>query len=110
MEDWTLRMPWAGSKAAQRDPLLDREWIVTNGLGGYASGTIAGAVARRFHGLLIAALPSPIGRRMMFNHLSERIRLADGTKCYLGGGDELVGGVLELPGATHLTEFRIELG
>src|SRR5689334_24185816 len=41
---------------------LRQEWLVTNGLGGYASGTISGAVSWRYHGLLIAALPSPLGR------------------------------------------------
>ena len=36
---------------------------MTNGLGGYASGTVAGVATRRYHGLLIAALPAPLGRR-----------------------------------------------
>jgi predicted glycogen debranching enzyme len=109
MDDWVLRMPWPGAKAVVHDPLLDREWLVTNGLGGYASGTISGAVSRRFHGLLIAALPAPIGRRMMFNHLSELVRLADGST-FLLRGEERTGGVLELPGAAYLTEFRLEMG
>ena len=43
-----------------------KEWLVTNGLGGYASGTIAGTLTRRFHALLIAALPTPFGRTVMF--------------------------------------------
>ena len=38
------------------EPLLTREWLVTNGLGGYASGTLAGVITRRYHGFLIAAL------------------------------------------------------
>ena len=50
---------------------LDREWIVTNGLGGYASGTIAGLNTRRFHGWLIAALSAPRGRMMMMNQIAE---------------------------------------
>src|SRR5215211_6062129 len=50
------RMPWRGSAEADPEPLLTREWLVTNGLGGYATGTIAGASTRRYHGLLIAAL------------------------------------------------------
>jgi predicted glycogen debranching enzyme len=54
-----------------------REWLVTNGLGGYASGTIAGVVTRRFHGLLIAALPVPLGRTMMLNHLDEVLFVGD---------------------------------
>ena len=52
---------------------LDREWLVTNGLGGYASGTIAGLNTRRFHGWLIAALPAPFGRMMMLNQLEETV-------------------------------------
>lgn len=57
---------------------LDDEWLVTNGLAGYASGTISGACTRRYHGLLIAALPVPLGRLMMLNHLSVEIILANG--------------------------------
>jgi predicted glycogen debranching enzyme len=57
---------------------LTQEWLVTNGLGGYASGTISGAVSWRYHGLLIAALPSPLGRVVMLNHLAESLRLPDG--------------------------------
>jgi predicted glycogen debranching enzyme len=58
---------------------LDDEWLVTNGLGGYASGTISGACTRRYHGVLIAALPVPLGRLMMLNHLSVEIILPDGN-------------------------------
>src|SRR5207344_751080 len=109
VDDWVLRMPWSNADVEHSDPLLTREWLVTNGLGGYASGTVAGVASRRFHGLLIAALPAPLGRRMMLNHLSEMIRLQDGTKIYLGG-EELAGGDLQLPGAAYLTEFRVESG
>src|ERR671925_1842207 len=42
-----------------------REWWITNGLGGYAGGTIAGSLTRRYHGLLIAPLASPLGRRLI---------------------------------------------
>ncbi|MGD0910163.1 MAG: glycogen debranching enzyme N-terminal domain-containing protein, partial [Candidatus Acidiferrales bacterium] len=37
------------------DPHLRQEWLVTNGIGGYASGTVLGPITRRYHGLLIAA-------------------------------------------------------
>jgi predicted glycogen debranching enzyme len=43
-----------------------REWWVANGLGGYAGGTIAGSLTRRYHGLLIAPVASPLGRRLIF--------------------------------------------
>src|SRR5258708_4288661 len=68
MDDWVLRMPWPGAKATESEPLLTREWLVTNGLGGFASGTVGGVASRRYHGLLIAALPSPLGRWVMLNH------------------------------------------
>ncbi|MBV8091808.1 MAG: glycogen debranching enzyme N-terminal domain-containing protein, partial [Acetobacteraceae bacterium] len=42
-----------------------REWWIANGLGGYASGTIAGTLTRRYHGLLIAPVASPLGRRLI---------------------------------------------
>src|ERR1700693_2240962 len=68
----------------EADPHLNEEWLVTNGLGGYASGTVSGAITRRYHGLLIAALPNPLGRMMMLNGLSERLRLPDRQAVYTG--------------------------
>ena len=50
---------------------LSREWLVTNGLGGYASGTIAGPPTRRYHTLLVAALPAPLGRVALVGALDE---------------------------------------
>jgi predicted glycogen debranching enzyme len=48
-----------------------REWLVTNGLGGYASGTVAGVLTRRYHGLLVAALQPPVGRTLLLTKLDE---------------------------------------
>src|SRR5438132_10057275 len=109
MQDWVLRMPWSATTAAKSELLLTREWLVTNGLGGYASGTIAGVASRRYHSLLIAALPAPLGRHVMLNHLSELLRLPDGSTHFLGG-EERAGGVLDVPAAEYLREFRLEHG
>src|SRR3954464_10958775 len=87
--------------------LLEHEWLVTNGLGGYASGTISGATTRRYHGYLVAAHPAPLGRLMIFNHLSEYVRLPDYTSVQFGGV-ERTGGRLDLHGTDFLTEFRME--
>ncbi len=97
--------------AADQDPeaLLTREWLVTNGRGGYASGSIAGVPTRRFHGVLVAALPTPIGRAMMLNHLFETVRLPNGTTIPFGGY-ERQGGVLDLHVAPVLREFRLDAG
>jgi predicted glycogen debranching enzyme len=48
-----------------------REWLVTNGIGGYASGTVAGLNTRRYHGLLVAALNPPLGRTLLLAKLDE---------------------------------------
>ena len=44
---------------------VSREWLVTNGIGGFACGTIAGLLTRRYHGLLIAALQPPLARKLL---------------------------------------------
>src|SRR5260370_32447159 len=48
-----------------------REWLCTNGLGGFASGTVAGSLTRRYHGLLVAALHPPLGRTLFAAKLDE---------------------------------------
>jgi predicted glycogen debranching enzyme len=60
-------------------PEARREWLVTNGLGGFASATISGEITRRYHGFLIAALPAPQGRLVMLNDLDVAIERRDGT-------------------------------
>jgi len=88
--------------------VLLREWLVTNGLGGYASGTIGGLATRRYHGLLIAALPNPIGRCVMLNHLIEYARLPNGHSVRLDA-DERPN--QDPPFARPpLSEFRVEAG
>ena len=102
-------MPWIESTAERTELLLTREWLVANGLGGYAAGTIPGVPSRRYHGLLNAALPAPLGRHMMFNQLTEFLRLPDGTTAFLGG-EERGGKPLEAAGIPFLKSFRLEVG
>jgi predicted glycogen debranching enzyme len=71
-----------------RRELISREWLVTNGLGGYASGTLAGPPTRRYHSLLVAALPAPLGRLSLLAHLDERIRLSHRRVGWLSRYDE----------------------
>jgi len=83
-----------------------REWLVSNGLGGYASGTLSGMPTRRYHGVLIAALPNPAGRVMMLNSLAELVKFPDGKRAELGW--------VAPPYATgtrlEVSDFRLELG
>jgi len=70
-------------RRASRDenplPEAPREWLVANGLGGYASATVTGAITRRYHGFLIAAQPAPLSRMVVLNDLEVDIELADGS-------------------------------
>ncbi|MGH7884198.1 MAG: amylo-alpha-1,6-glucosidase [Thermodesulfobacteriota bacterium] len=50
-----------------------REWLVTNGIGGYASGTVSGILTRRYHGILVAALKPPLGRTLLVSKLDETV-------------------------------------
>jgi predicted glycogen debranching enzyme len=109
MADVARRFTWQEPSNDDLDEMIAREWIVTNGLGGYSSGTIAGLVTRRYHGLLVASLPAPYGRMVMVNQMSEQLRLADGTVLRFGA-EELAGAQPQLHGARHLSEFRLELG
>ncbi len=89
-------------------PDLSREWLVTNGLGGYASGTVAGILTRRYHGLLIAALPAPMGRVAMLSDVGARLRLPDGRVVMLDAEWPSAAAAGEARAA--LMEFRLESG
>src|SRR5437879_1847698 len=54
---------------------LSREWLVANGLGGYASSSVAGANTRRYHGLLVAALNPPVGRAVLLSKMEETVEV-----------------------------------
>lgn len=99
-------MPWPGN-AEEPERLLTREWLVANGLGGYASGSVAGVCTRRYHGLLVAALPTPIGRTVMLSHVGEWLELPDKRVVRLTG-EERPGAPYDLP--EILTEFRMDMG
>jgi predicted glycogen debranching enzyme len=100
----TLVFPWK----AEEDIgfLISREWLVTNGLGGYASGTLLGISTRRYHGLFIPNLPTPRGRTMVIPRVDEEISYASHT--VLLSGAEFADGRIEGTGHLFLREFRLE--
>jgi predicted glycogen debranching enzyme len=109
MPETLRRIPWPVVDPQNPDALVTREWLVTNGLGGYASGTVAGVVTRRYHGLLIAALAEPFGRMVMLSHVAEQLRGADGSRVEMGGRERR-GDTPDAHGTGCLTEFRLEDG
>src|SRR6478672_8120099 len=101
------RMPWSKTSEIEGpDPvlLLTREWLVTNGLGGYASASVSGACTRRYHGLLVASLPAPLGRMVMLSHFAEEVALSEDSALDFSG-EEVSEEHLQLNSARHLTEF-----
>jgi len=87
---------------------LQLEWLVSNGLGGYAASTIVGANTRRYHGLLVAAVSSPRERLVLLSKLDEEVE-ADGVPYYLGT-NEYTPETIHPCGFVHLEEFRLEGG
>ena len=66
-------MSFARGDFASLSNAFEREWLVTNSLGGFASGTMAQANTRRYHGLLVAALQPPVQRVVMVAKLEARV-------------------------------------
>jgi predicted glycogen debranching enzyme len=101
-----LELPADGDARLQK--LLTTEWLVTNGLGGYASSTMAGVITRRYHGMLVAALPNPLGRMVMLNHLGESLTIGDKTT--LLNAEEKVAGKIDPAVAMRVADVRLEAG
>src|SRR5262245_39905239 len=69
------------------------EWLETDGTGGYASSSVAGAHTRRYHGLLIAATTPPVGRKVLLSRLDEALTLPGAARVELGSN--------QFPGNLH---------
>jgi len=83
-----------------------REWLVTNGIGGYASGTIAGSQTRRYHGLLVAALQPPVGRTQLVSAIDEIAHYAG--EDFSLATHRWASGAVEPKGFLLLEDFRLE--
>src|SRR5688500_3539265 len=64
----------------QLEPFNRREWLLTNGLGGFASSTVVGCNIRKYHGLLVAATVPPVGRMMTLSRIGEFLVIDGDTK------------------------------
>ena len=87
-------------------PHPPREWLTTNGLGGYASGTITGELTRRYHGLLVSAHPAPKSRVLTLVEIQATVELDGDQARRLGGHPTLPGA----PAAARLESFELQRG
>ena len=100
------RLSLARPSFATADGALSREWLLTNGMGGFASGTVAQANTRRYHGLLVATLKPPLDRVLM-------VSKADASVSYRGSRYELAcnefaDGTLAPRGFEYLSGFHLD--
>ncbi|MGK5594468.1 MAG: amylo-alpha-1,6-glucosidase [Parachlamydiaceae bacterium] len=86
--------------------LLNDEWLITNGLGGYSSTTLSGTPQRRQHGLLVASLPAPLGRTVMLSYVDDAMSFLGETYALSMIRQE---NNLSLPNIP-LVEFKLENG
>ncbi|MEH2276988.1 MAG: amylo-alpha-1,6-glucosidase [Nostoc sp.] len=88
------------------DTAESREWLVTNGIGGYASATVAGLLTRRYHGLLVAALKPPLGRTLLLAKLDETVQYD--TRFYSLHTNRWADGIVSPHGYQHIERFSLE--
>ncbi|HKQ51524.1 MAG TPA: amylo-alpha-1,6-glucosidase [Pyrinomonadaceae bacterium] len=87
------------------DEALSREWLETNGLGGYSSSTLAGLNTRRYHGLLVAATKPPVGRAVLLSKLEETL-IIGGRRYELSSNQ--YPGAIHPQGYSYQTGFRLD--
>ena len=79
------------------ETISSKEWIVTNGIGGYASSSVCGANTRRYHGLLVASFNPPTDRRVLVSKLEEKI---------ISAREEFYASTNSYPGKIHPEGYR----
>src|SRR3989441_1336247 len=100
-----LMLDWGREVAGDLDVAERREWLSTNGIGGFASGTVAGSLTRRYHGLLVAALQPPPGRTLLVAKVEETAEY-DGLALALGT-NRWAGGAVDPRGYREIEGFRL---
>src|SRR5205809_5878114 len=99
-------LDWGREVAGDLDLAGRREWLCTNGIGGFASGTIAGNLTRRYHGLLVAALQPPVGRMQLVASVDEIVRYAGID--YSLATHQWMSGAIDPKGFLNIEGFRLE--
>src|SRR5215813_4521938 len=87
------------------DAATSREWLETNGIGGFSSSTVIGLNTRRYHGLLTAATKPPVGRLVLLSKFEEAV-IIDGRRHELSTNQ--YPGVIHPQGFSHQVGFRLD--
>lgn len=98
-------IPFGADICRNLEAATQREWLETNGLGGFASSTIIGLNTRRYHGLLTAALTPPVGRFVLLSKLEETL-VVHGERFALSANQYI--GIVHPQGYQYLTGFRLD--
>jgi predicted glycogen debranching enzyme len=105
MQFWNKRMAamieFGQGTCSNLQLALRREWLETNGIGGFASSTIVGLNTRRYHGLLVAATSPPAGRMVLLSKFEESVQVA-------GQFFELSSN--QYPGVVHPSGYQCQIG
>ena len=92
----------SGDRLQHWDEASSREWLITNGIGGYGSSSLSGANTRRYHGLLVPAFSPPLGRAVLLSKAEEEVRVED--QLYQLSANKYPS-VVQPQGFRHLTYF-----
>ncbi|MBI4609784.1 MAG: glycogen debranching enzyme family protein [Candidatus Rokubacteria bacterium] len=101
-----MTLDWGRETCGQLVTAESREWLCANGLGSFASGTVAGTLTRRYHGLLVAALKPPLGRTLLVARVDETVDYAGAP--YPLFTNRWADGTVEPHGYRHIERFRRE--
>lgn len=88
-------------------PHLEQEWLITNGMGAFASGTVVGCNTRRYHGLLVAATLPPVGRVMTVNRIGEILSFEEDPERLLEFSINQFGDSFHPRGEQYLRRFEL---
>jgi predicted glycogen debranching enzyme len=101
-----MSLAWGREICGDLSLAESREWLCTNGIGDFASGTVPGVLTRRYHGLLVAALKPPLGRALLVAKVDEQIAYAGLTRPLFA--NRWADGTVDPSGHADLQEFRLD--
>ena len=101
-----MTTPFTVDTRGQLAPYDQQEWLLTNGTGAFADGTVVGMNTRRYHGLLVAATVPPVGRVVAVNRIGETLTIDDGPPHELAV-NTFAGGLIQPHGEQYLTRFTV---